>query len=988
MLAANMAEIAGVVLNDLQGDGNSANDVAVVGVEVGLFQNGTQVGASMTTDGNGRYSFTGLGAGQYSVQITPDAGQQTRPGGNTRTVVISDADAEGQRGLLIDGFSSTQIVTASLRPPSSDPSSDPSTTLLDNGVLGGERDLFVEVTAGTDVFSDVSLTSGAGLLRLASDTAITGNAKVVWDGADNDAESVNPIGLRGTNGLGIDLTEFNSNTMTGIALTVGADHPNAQVRLRVYTDVNNWSEFLAIVPKSEGGLATGNVVFQFADTPDRVEGRGADFSDVGAIELSFVGVTAVDGQVSEIGVVGLTTNQADFTVLNRLSLGDHVWADLDNDGLRDPAETGLANVKLNLYEDTDRNGQYSQGVDQLLGMTTTNGSGDYLFTDLFPGKYIVQVAAENFEAGMALAGLSTSTGNDPAPNPDNDLNNDDNGQSLGSLGVVSQAIMLMGNGEPTNDGDADPNTNRTVDFGFFGFDLVIDKQVNGIQGPVATIPGEELTYSIVVTNNGPSTANMVTFTDTLPVGVTFLSASKTTGSGSVNNNGRNLTADLGSLANGQSSIITVIVRVEDSATGTLTNTAIVAAPNESNTTNNTDTAAVNITPQVDLTITKDDSDDPLKPGDSFSYTLKITNKGPSNATGVQVVDTLPAGVTFNSASRASTQSGNRLTFDLGNMASGAETTITIQVTIASTFVGTLTNVSTVSANEPETDTTNNTDSETTTVNEPIIDLIITKTDDDDPVEPGDTFTYTLNVINDGPDDATGVTITDTLPVSGVTYQSASQTPSSVAGRVITFDVGNLASGDSTQVSITVVVADTFLGTLLNEATVEGNETESSLANNRDTESTEVTVQPASLGGSVFVDANDDGNFDPGETPISGVFITLIGEDFRGTAVELTTRTNANGDYQFENLLPGTYRVVETHPSRYRDGKDSVGDNGDGQSTALDGFQAPDLNTDDDRDSDAFEGITLQSGANGTNYDFGELANHISKADFLRPVTYR
>lgn len=133
---------------------------------------------------------------------------------------------------------------------------------VDGGVIGGERDMYVELTQGNDPFSSVSLISAAGLLRLASDTTVTGNAKIVWDGVDGNAQAINHAGLGG-----IDLTEFNGNTMTGIALTSGADHPDAKIKLRIYTDANNWSEYTTTVPESPGGAATGQAVFRFDDVP-------------------------------------------------------------------------------------------------------------------------------------------------------------------------------------------------------------------------------------------------------------------------------------------------------------------------------------------------------------------------------------------------------------------------------------------------------------------------------------------------------------------------------------------------------------------------------------------------------------------------------------------------------------------------------------------------------------------------------------------------
>ena len=853
-LASDFAEITGVVRNDLQGDGNSANDVVVAGATVTLYSdngNGTfdssdvQLGAAQTTDSAGRYLFDGISAGKYFVKVDPPTGLQFRSGENVQVVNITAAEADGAVGPTIDGFTTEQIVTVSPPLPASDPS-----TQLDSDVMGGERDMYVELTQGTNPLWRVALVSGGGILQLASDSSVTGTAKIVWDGVDG-SQAVNPTGLGG-----LDFTSYEGNTMTGISLTVGADHQDAVVKLKVYTDAGNWTEYETTVPETAGGAATQHVTFRFADTPASQSGGGADFSNVGALELTFEGVSAVDGQVSLIGLVGVTTKQADFTALPKMSLGDRVWIDHNNDGLLQSGEQGAAGVVINLYEDTDGNNAYTAGVDTLLDITTTDGSGNYLFEDLFPGDYIVQVAEANFASGAALAGLRTSTGNDPAADPDDNVNSDDNGTALAGSGVVSQAVTLIGNSEPTNDGDSNANSNRSVDFGFFGFDLVLDKSVE----KTSVAPAETLTYSVLVTNDGPSTAYSVEFTDTLPDMVTFQSGSTTLAGVGVQHSDGIVTADLGTMESGDSVILTIVVTVNANATGTLLNEATVIAPDELDLSNNTDSVINTVTPRIDLAITK--------------------------------------------------------------------------------------------------------------------------TDSRDPVEPGSTFYYTLEVVNNGPSDATGVTITDVLPATGVTYVNASVTPDSISGDTIVFEVGDLAAGASTSVDITVQVDENFSGQLLNHSEVQGDQTETNLNNNEDDEPTLVKVQPASVGGNVYVDKDDDGIFDPEEKPIAGVLLTLTGTDFQGKSVTRTTTTASDGSYLFDNLQPGEYNISETQPPRKRDGKDTVGDNGDGIVASTDGFLAPDLNADDDQDADAIEGITLAGGQDGTEYNFGEQAINTSKIDYI------
>lgn len=120
------------------------------------------------------------------------------------------------------------------------------------------------------------------------------------------------------------------------------------------------------------------------------------------------------------------------------------------------------------------------------------------------------------------------------------------------------------------------------------------------------------------------------------------------------------------------------------------------------------------------------------------------------------------------------------------------------------------------------------------------DLAITKTDKPDPAVAGSKLTYTLTVTNNGPNPATGVTISDTLP-AGVAFVSASAGCSSAAGTV-TCNLGGLASGSSA--SVTIVVRPSSPGTITNTASVTGGEPDPNPANNSASSTT--TVKPAPL----------------------------------------------------------------------------------------------------------------------------------------------
>ncbi len=122
-------------------------------------------------------------------------------------------------------------------------------------------------------------------------------------------------------------------------------------------------------------------------------------------------------------------------------------------------------MRLDLYLDANGDGLPTTG--ELVGTTFTDTlagfTGRYAFTGLAPGNYIVVVDPSNFSGSGPLAGLASSTGNDPAPSPNGCADGVDKGKPIGALTGTSQFTMTAGE---TGCGNGGPNTNYTVDFGF------------------------------------------------------------------------------------------------------------------------------------------------------------------------------------------------------------------------------------------------------------------------------------------------------------------------------------------------------------------------------------------------------------------------------------------------------------------------------------------------------------------------------------------
>ncbi len=132
-----------------------------------------------------------------------------------------------------------------------------------------------------------------------------------------------------------------------------------------------------------------------------------------------------------------------------------------------------------------------------------------------------------------------------------------------------------------------------------------------------------------------------------------------------------------------------------------------------------------VTAAADLALTKTDWPDPVLAGGELTYTLTVTNNGPSEATGVTITDTVPAGVSVISATGCTNPSGT-VTCLIGTLANGASQTRTIVVRPAVANPS-LSNTASVSASSIDPNMANNSATATTVVN-PAADLALTKTD--------------------------------------------------------------------------------------------------------------------------------------------------------------------------------------------------------------------------------------------------------------------
>jgi uncharacterized repeat protein (TIGR01451 family) len=276
-----------------------------------------------------------------------------------------------------------------------------------------------------------------------------------------------------------------------------------------------------------------------------------------------------------------------------------------------------------------------------------------------------------------------------------------------------------------------------------------DEWDHGMADPVN--PGSPMTYTLQAHNGGPSTAWDVVITDTLPIPVTGVSAQGDWASCDFYN--RAITCTAASLGRYTRRHL-IVTGTAPAAEGWITNTAWITAQASSvyTTSHVSDTETTLIVPLADLAIVKAADPDPVDPGETLTFTVAVTNVGPSPATDVIVTDTLQAGLVAHAIEGDWTcnEVGNVVECELAALASGASDSFQITTTVpVSGLVG---NVAVVASATYDPDEDNNTAYAYAGVR-PVADLHITKTDALDPVDAGAPLTYTLVVSNAGYVDA-------------------------------------------------------------------------------------------------------------------------------------------------------------------------------------------------------------------------------------------
>lgn len=371
-------------------------------------------------------------------------------------------------------------------------------------------------------------------------------------------------------------------------------------------------------------------------------------------------------------------------------------------------------------------------------------------------------------------------------------------------------------------------------------------------GPETANITDIVNYEITVTNDGEGALTDVTLTDTVPEGLTFFSGVPGPTEGT--------TWNLGTLEAGDSQSIMVAATAD--AAGDYSLPVSITSAEGATADASVDTTIV----APDLAVTKTVSADSFLVGGEVSFTIEVTNNGDGPAFNAAVVDTLSADLTVVSSDpEATVAEDGSLNWTIDELAAGASATFTITVTAADS--GDHTNTVSVTV----LDTTATAEASVRS-NTPSISL--EKTGGSVMYTDGER-NYMVTATNDGETDLTGVVITDTLP-AGLSFVSADSGGTHAAG-VVTWNIGDLAMGDS--VTVTVRLSGSEAGTHTNAASVTSDQAAA------DSATFDVEVRAAAGASLVIVDDNDPIGI--GEQTTYTITVTNQGGDAPITDVSVT-----------------------------------------------------------------------------------------------------
>ncbi|MFN8346493.1 MAG: SdrD B-like domain-containing protein [Spirosomataceae bacterium] len=448
------------------------------------------------------------------------------------------------------------------------------------------------------------------------------------------------------------------------------------------------------------------------------------------------------------------------------SIGDFVWKDRNDNGQQDPGEPGVKNVRVVLYKG---NGNTFTPIDT----TFTGNSGEYTFTNLALGTYKILFDPTSLPDTCQLS-LNPNVGPDAT---DNDAD---------PITGFSQVVTI----DPTKAGiDKD---NPTIDAAVTNFDLALRKDLAAGQS-ANVMPGDLVTFTLTVKNEGSMTATAIALSDSLPAGMS-LADTDWTAAGQI----ATLNVPIaGPLAPGASASVDITVKVDANFAGTsLTNFAQIKDAKDKN---GNPVKDKDSTPGNGFTKGEDDDDDEPVRVKTCTIPPTPTCEDAENECPIACVD-LTKYVT------APRLPGSKLEWHTGNTPQSPLVADPTKVCVAGKYY-----VFEVAACGEY----SNPGRVVVTITPCPADLSLTKTVSNKTPQQNDNVTYTIKVTNDGPGIATNVEVTDTLQ-AGLQYVSG-DAAFTLNGTVLTGKIAKIEVGQT--ITLTFVAKVTGTGTIKNFAQI-------------------------------------------------------------------------------------------------------------------------------------------------------------------------
>lgn len=470
---------------------NVGSDVPLQGVIVQLFQGGAYTGRSAITNASGLYEFTGLADGTYEVRIT------TSTTSDLYSLPWTGITTSTQRGSVLSTTTSTTFVAGDLVTlnnadflPGNDAdfSQDfgfdfDNASLISgrlfrdwngNGVQDPGDEPLVNASISLSGLANPVFTDANGFYQFSNIT--TGGLRTVTvnappashtqtldpDATLNNATTIDVVlgnaylnrnfAYRPTGALNIGDTLYYDWNGDGLQNT--GENGIANVEVRLYEDANGDGNvnvddaLITTVSTNASGfyqfanLRTGTYIVQ-------LNVADPDFPPSYLQTQDYDGVNDDKARVNLVAALG--TVDFGYRPIGTAVMGNLVWRDENNNGLKDSLEPGINGVTVQLY----RAGQ-TPGVDAAVATTVTSGGGFYSFSTLPAGSYFMVIPASQFGTGQSLELLRWSS--TITATADNQIDGDDNGIQSGQGQMVTSPVLVLTSGE--ND--------LTVDFGFTG----------------------------------------------------------------------------------------------------------------------------------------------------------------------------------------------------------------------------------------------------------------------------------------------------------------------------------------------------------------------------------------------------------------------------------------------------------------------------------------------------------------------------------------